>query len=319
MTLDATDRLGWLTWRRGGLGASDVAGILGISPWASPYSVWADKTDPNPPVDDDPDEDVESGRMLEQAVIDWYATRSGLTVVNEQRQCIHPDHDWVRCTLDAELVDGHHATDPVAGLEVKITSDRARSWETDGIPAYYQAQAQWQMLTTGHRVVRFAVLHTDRGARLRSYDLEADQGDQGFIFDRARAFWFEHVAPGVPPPADSHRATTAALAARASDPDHPPVDLDDDPEVERAVVELVDLDRRIDALTADKVAAENVIKAALDDATEGLSRHAKSVTWRPHERRSLDTTALRKRYPRATARFERATRVRPFKFTANPT
>ena len=36
------ERTDWLAWRRKGIGASDIAGILGISPWASPWSVWAD-------------------------------------------------------------------------------------------------------------------------------------------------------------------------------------------------------------------------------------------------------------------------------------
>ena len=33
----------WLEWRRGGLGGSDVAGVLGVSPWATPFSVWWSK------------------------------------------------------------------------------------------------------------------------------------------------------------------------------------------------------------------------------------------------------------------------------------
>ena len=37
------NRAEWLEERRAGIGGSDVPGILWISPYASPYTVWADK------------------------------------------------------------------------------------------------------------------------------------------------------------------------------------------------------------------------------------------------------------------------------------
>ena len=40
----SSERAEWLDWRRGGIGSSDIAAIIGLSPWATPYSVWAEKT-----------------------------------------------------------------------------------------------------------------------------------------------------------------------------------------------------------------------------------------------------------------------------------
>ena len=34
----------WLERRRNTIGGSDAAGIVGLSSWASPFSVWAEKT-----------------------------------------------------------------------------------------------------------------------------------------------------------------------------------------------------------------------------------------------------------------------------------
>ena len=34
----------WLARRRSGIGGSDVAAVLGLSPWKSPRQVWLDKT-----------------------------------------------------------------------------------------------------------------------------------------------------------------------------------------------------------------------------------------------------------------------------------
>lgn len=35
----------WLMRRRKTIGGSDAAGIVGLSRWTSPFSVWADKPD----------------------------------------------------------------------------------------------------------------------------------------------------------------------------------------------------------------------------------------------------------------------------------
>lgn len=309
------DRVEWLSWRRGGLGASDVAGVLGISPWASPYSVWCDKTDPNTPVDDEAmGEDIESGRMLEDAVIEWFVTRSGLEIAAKQYRATHPTVPWARATLDGLLADSN---EPVAVLEVKVSADRARDWADDGIPAYYQAQAQWQMWVTGIDVAVFAVLHADRGARLRRYDLVADPTDQAFIVERCTRFWDDHVLGATPPPVDAHRATTYALGRRRAG-ELPPVDLDADPATEQAVIDIADLDVHLARLTEARTLAENTIKAALDEATEGTSMHARSITWRPHERHGLDTKAIRANHPRISKRYATTTTVRPFKFRPNP-
>jgi len=32
----------WLALRKKGIGGSDAAGVMGMSPWSSPLSVWAD-------------------------------------------------------------------------------------------------------------------------------------------------------------------------------------------------------------------------------------------------------------------------------------
>jgi putative phage-type endonuclease len=34
----------WLTWRRGGLGSSDIPIIMGVSPWRTPHQLWQEKT-----------------------------------------------------------------------------------------------------------------------------------------------------------------------------------------------------------------------------------------------------------------------------------
>ena len=35
------DKASWIAGREKGIGASSVAAVMGLSPWASPYSLWA--------------------------------------------------------------------------------------------------------------------------------------------------------------------------------------------------------------------------------------------------------------------------------------
>ena len=46
-SIDYKNREAWLEARRNGIGASDTPGILGVSQWASPFSVAASKLSPD--------------------------------------------------------------------------------------------------------------------------------------------------------------------------------------------------------------------------------------------------------------------------------
>ena len=59
----------WLDRRRKSIGGSDAAGIVGLSKWASPFSVWADKTGRAPEKEDT--EAMRQGRDLEDYVARW--------------------------------------------------------------------------------------------------------------------------------------------------------------------------------------------------------------------------------------------------------
>jgi putative phage-type endonuclease len=295
------DRADWLDWRRQGLGASDVAGILGLSPWVSPWSLWADKLGLTP---DQPDnEDLEFGRWAELMIGPWFEHRTGLHVASQQERCVHPELPWARCTLDGRVYDSPASTLALGGLEVK-TDRKGRTW--DGIPAHYQCQAQWQMFVTGMDRVWLPVLH---GRRLEVYELDRDQGDIDLIVAEAARFWHDHVVAGVAPDVDGSDATLRALAAVY--PDHTPgagVDLGD-----QGVALVLALD---DARAARRAAekAENVAKAriaaALGDAEEGTVDGHRVVTYRTQTSRRIDAERLRVAHPDLAAEFEKTTTSR---------
>ena len=46
------DRAEWLKAREGGIGASEVAAVVGLSKWDSPYSLFLRKTGQVPPIEE---------------------------------------------------------------------------------------------------------------------------------------------------------------------------------------------------------------------------------------------------------------------------
>lgn len=275
--LDPDDRPAWLAWRRGGIGASEAAALLGVSPWASPLSVYAEKIDDEPPLDDDA-EHLRWGRLLEDPILDEFEHRTGLDVRARQLCVENTDRPWMRATLDG-LTD--------AGLvEVKVSGDH-QPW--DEPPLHYQAQVAWQLAVTGLGRGWLVALFNAR--RLEIYPIDADDDVTADLHEVADEFW-ARVADRRPPPADGHPATGPTLARLyPGDPDHEPV------VVPEALAAEVKAARDAVKVAEDaKRAAENALKAALGDATEAVITDgvdtAVVATWRPQTRRTWNTDAL---------------------------
>ncbi|MGH9249008.1 MAG: YqaJ viral recombinase family protein [Acidimicrobiales bacterium] len=283
MTVTDTARADWLEWRRGGIGASDVAAILGISPWASAWSVWAEKVGL---LADDDNEALEAGRWLELAIAPWFAARTGLFVVGEQTWRENRAQSRHRCTVDGFVSESRHAADDftisdptgvldVLGvLEIK-TEAFGQRWET--IPEHYQAQGQWQLHVTDLEHVWFATLHE---RRLEIYELARDQADIDLTVERVDAFWRDHVLTGEPPEADGSEATARALASVY--PRHTPG--------KAVAVDPVNVERWLRAKAAATDAAERVrarsneLRAELAGAEEGTVDGRRVVSLRSQTR-----------------------------------
>lgn len=291
-----TDRTDWLEWRRSGIGASDVAGILGISPWSSPYSVWADKVGITP-FDTDATEAQEMGLALEPTINALFHARTGLYVAGEQSRVTHPDLPWALATLDGKVYDGIIGPDGMWGilgnLEAKTTSDSPAKWE-QAIPDMYAAQVQWQMFVTGAERTWVAAIHASFGLKFRVYEIARDNDDIEFIVDKVTDFWHNHVIAGVAPETDATLATTEALRHLPVEPGTV-IDLEDT--IAGHVTELRSL--KDEAKETERLIAfhENAIKAAMGEATDAYYDGVPVATWRPQSRTTFDVKAYREANP----------------------
>jgi len=308
------DRSEWLERRRTGLGGSDIAGVLGLSPWSSPWSVWADKCGLTP-LEAVANDAMEFGTRAEPMLRAYFEDRTGLTVYGEQREMTADGADWMRCTVDGFA---HDDGAPVV-VEFKTTSQSADQW-ADAVPVHYQCQATWALAVTGLERVMFGVLHIANGRPLfRVYTFDRDADEIAFVVDRCRRFWFDHVTTGIPPAADGAEATTRALSAVYGDPE-PMTTVAADDATAGAVEELRALRARLAVLEETETELENVIRAAIGPAEALTVGDAVAVTWKAQTANRLDATALRARLPRTAARFTTTSTSRVLRLkTTKPT
>ena len=135
--------------------ASQIATIVGLTPpqWETPFSLWMKKQGRMPA----PEQTDAQGRghEFEPLIRQWFAKAHPEVAVLTTGTWQHNMRTWQTANPDALIYDPLDPLDPDALLEIKTAAD-LREW-SDGVPDYYQCQAQWQMDVTGIRSVIFAV------------------------------------------------------------------------------------------------------------------------------------------------------------------
>lgn len=230
----------WLNLRQSGIGGSDIAAIIGVSPYATAYDIYQSKTQPLS--NEDMNEFAYWGTVLEDVVAKEFSKRSGLKVQNVNFMMRHPERHWAVANIDRAIVNrdvsgtvrfkgGELTTDQI--VEIKTASEYVgKNWgneDSDEVPDQYQCQAQWYMGVTGTQVCHMAVLIG--GNKYRQYKIERHQDFIDYLFDAAEDFWLNNVLAGIEPDA------TTLQNAKDKYPRHNPdttLDVDIDSEAAKA-------------------------------------------------------------------------------------
>lgn len=213
------DEADWLAARRQGITASEIAVIMGLSPWSSPYALYHQKLGILPRQEDSPA--MERGRVLEPYIREKFAeAHPEFAVMGFGRDLYaHAERRWQMATLDSLLYakDGNSYFDleePVAVTEFKTASSMDEWGEpgTDEIPVHYRCQVLWQMDVMGVAKAHVAVLDIPRW-RVLEYVVEMD-GDARHdlaLMHKAAHDFLDRIECQEPPDVDWRPATIAAL------------------------------------------------------------------------------------------------------------
>jgi putative phage-type endonuclease len=296
------DRDSWLAWRKGGIGASEVAGVLGMSPWSTPMSIYLNKLQL---VADSPEnEAMRWGNILEPVIADAYQDDVGGLVVARQLLVWDADHPHRRCTLDGILdLDG----ELVATVQIKTT--REDPW--DELPDNYALQVQYELGITGFEYAVVPTLH--HGNRLVTYKVDEDPDLQKILFDAVDRFWADHIVARRPPAADHLEATTDALREAFATGGGAELHASPGSGLDELVVAYIEAQKRTaEAETVEKALA-NEIRARLEQHETIVDEETgkELVTYRTQTSRRLDQKKLKAEHPQLVEQYsvESTTRI----------
>jgi putative phage-type endonuclease len=177
--------------RRKAIGASDVAAIVGCSPWKSAWDVWADKTGRLEPWSGN--EATKIGNYLEDGVLNYAEAKLGKL---ERQLRIPRVGRPIVATLDALTVDGI----PVEAKTAGMTGPLHGQWGdamTDQIPEHYLCQVHAQLLCTeAEHAFLFALLS---GRGIVQYMVERSDALCDHLEDQLCQWWDRHIVQGIEP------------------------------------------------------------------------------------------------------------------------
>ena len=277
----------WLETRHRGVGGSDAAAILGVSPWTSRYAVWSDKV-AEKPIQLAQTPAMAFGHRMEPVVADAYAESSGTNLVNDTNLYAHPEHKFMLANLD-RLILGSDGK-PSSVLEIK-TSANPYSWD-DGVPAYYVSQVQHYMAVTNLPTSVVAVLL--QGKEMRDYEVPRDNAYIDRLIEMESKFWDE-VTKRIEPDIDGSDSTHQTIRKAYAVTQGKAVDLDTSfmALIERRASAKAQADECADAVRK----IESEIMTLLSDAEIGVVNGKQVVTWKEQSRTSVDTKRLKEEYP----------------------
>lgn len=198
----------WLAARKTGIGGSDAAASIGLSPWASPFSLWAEKKAET--VEDIDNRLMRWGRRLEEAIVNGFSEDTETPIVRYPFMLRSKKYPFMVVNLDAVA--------PESVVEAKnVGIYMAEEWEDGAVPQHYGIQGQHALAVTGLDRICFAALVG--GNDPRYVEVERNEELIEKLIDGERKFW-ELVEANTPPAIDDGSdATLKALKVIYGNPD----------------------------------------------------------------------------------------------------
>jgi putative phage-type endonuclease len=178
--------------RKNHIGASESAAILGLSPYATAYDIWATKTGRVEPWQGN--EATAIGQMVENGLLDWAESILGRMTLQAYR--VHPG-GILSATHDGLLMDRPEGCEAKTACILGGKPDQWGDEGTDEIPDQYLVQCQHQMAVSDLQMVHVPALIGGIGRRM--YRVERNEDVVRMLVDRLSAWWERHIVHDTPP------------------------------------------------------------------------------------------------------------------------
>lgn len=195
------DRAEWLEHRKHGIGSSEVATILGLNPWETPYQLWRRKKGLDAPKDET--FAMKAGHYLEDAVSQFWADATGREVIKSSAGdwlIVNSERDFLRASPDRTYwIPGLPKSNENKGvLECKTTQ---MSIDADDLPKHWFCQVQYQLGVS--ELTQGSLAWLCSGREFGYKDIAFVEDFYGWMTEEIERFWVDNILGGIEPAATS--------------------------------------------------------------------------------------------------------------------
>jgi putative phage-type endonuclease len=290
------DRAEWLKVRESGIGSSEVATIVGLNPWETPYQLWRRKIGLDAPKQEN--FAMKAGHYLEDAVAQFWHDETGRDIIKASAgDWIIRDNDrpFLQVSPDRTFWLGESRSPSDKGiLECKTTQ---MSIDGDDLPKHWFCQVMYQLGVAGYTQGSIAWLCSGREFGYKNLDFVPDF--YGWLIEEVERFWVDNVQ-GHKEPEPTNVSDILLKFNRHTDGKI----VETSEEIFEVYQNLKEVRRELDAIEARKTELEDKIKLAFGDA-EGLSFGGQTIaTWKaPKPSSKFDAKAFQAAHPDLTREF----------------
>lgn len=274
----------WLALRRHSIGGSDAGAVLGMSQFASPVTVYLDKTGMSK--DKDTSEAMRQGTDLEEYAAQRWMEKTGKKVRRDNFMYQHDDYPFITANVDRDVIGEN------AGLECKTTNNyNSYDFEGGEVPAYYYAQCQHYMAVKGYDRMYLAVLVW--GREFHALTVERNDDFIRDMIEKECDFWENYVEAKKMPAPDGSEATDDAL--KELWPQSNGMEIQD-PKFDSDIREYRELGDAIKRLKEQQNEVKERLVIRLAEAEKGVGTDF-YCTYKSSTRTSIDTKKLQADLP----------------------
>ncbi len=287
----------WLALRRNYIGGSDAAAVVGLSPFSSPYRVWAEKSGLIEGFSGNLATEV--GSFLEEFVAGLFERETGKKVRRLNASIVNTDYPWAIADVDRVLVGTKE------GLEIKTTSALAtKKFKNGEFPTQYYCQCVHYLAVLGQEWKRWTLAVLIGNSDFRIYTIERDEDEIAALM-KAEAELMDKIKNRTPP--ETHGGDGSVMDSVFACDAEKSVDVSG---ISDLLEEYTRLKADIDELEHRRSEIGTKIRGFLQDASSGECE-CWSVSYRETTRSTFDRKAYEKDNGRIDAKYFKPTTTRP--------
>lgn len=309
----------WEMLRMLGMGGSDAAVVMGISPYNSRAMLYHTKCGTKFPKEEKPDPGkeyiFEYGHRMEDMVIDQFCKRNGCTRIRETRMFRKKDYPYITANIDAIV---RFPTGELAVFESKTTVLFNREkWANHSCPPYYVPQCnQYMCVLNDPRIQRAFIgcIYGNTPEDFQSGIIQRDAEYEEDLINAEMSFWNDYLLAGIEPDMNDNAKANKELVDKKIDYADRRTKTVAVPLPEnllssvKGYLEVREKRRQLEAQVAALKENEDVfslpLREALGSNIKGVvetNNEKYTITYNPVSRTTIDTEKLLMVYPEAYA------------------